>query len=186
MSFVSLLVGPSAVGKSSLARRLVQVNSNHVVVRSWTTRGQRPGEDELEYYFSSRGEFLEAVLQGYFLEHVEEKGALYGTPLTPYYEYLESGMYPVKAIEARGVRSFKEEFGDNCISIFISPPSLEELKRRMNNRDGALNKLRLDSYAEDMGVADQCDYVVVNSDFDTCFKEIQAIIARESAKRSIN
>lgn len=175
-----VITGASGVGKGTL--RGAWLDGQDVFYStSWTTRPPRAGErDGMDYVFVDRDTFLEHVGRGEFLEHAEFVGNHYGTPLTPIREALDRGQDVVLEIEVEGARQIRERLGDEAVMIFILPPSLDELRRRLNER-GTETPERIEQRLAraEQEMADEYtalfDYLVVNDDLARAVADLHSI-----------
>ena len=177
-----ILSGPSGVGKGAVGALLLADNPNLVYSVSTTTRTPRPGERHgANYYFVSREQFTAAIREGDFLEWAEVYGNYYGTRRSAVLENLRQGKDLILEIDTQGARQIKTAC-PSSISIFIKPPSLAELERRIVSR-GSENAeslaRRLSAAKEEMSRAGEYDYVVVNDEVERAAKEIESIIRAE-------
>jgi len=182
-----VLSAPSGAGKSTIARKLIKRNKNLKVSVSATTRPRRPMEtDAADYYFLSEEEFKN-VAAGNFLEHESVHGFAYGTLRPVVDKMLEEGNQVVFDIDVKGALAIKQICPD-AVLIFIKPPSLEELRRRLKNRrsegEEAIEK-RLSRIEYEYEQAKKFDYVVINEDLDRAVKEIELIIKNEKNRGKI-
>lgn len=147
---------------------------------SATTRASRNGEiDGKDYYFLSDDEFVRRVDEKRFLEWEFYNGNKYGTLQSEVDKLLKSGYFPLLDIEVKGALSVKNIYGSDCISIFIQPPSMDALEQRLRKRGTETTisvKNRLKRAEEEMSFAENFDYLVVNDDLETAYKEVKAII----------
>jgi guanylate kinase len=178
-----VVAGPSGVGKGSVhARVRAALPDTHLSV-SVTTRRPRPGErDGVDYHFVDRAGFEAMVASGALLEWAEYAGNLYGTPLAPVVEAVASGSVVVLDIEVQGAIQVKERVPD-ALLVFLLPPSLEELERRLRGRgteDDAAVQRRMEVAQQEMTQQGAFDAAVVNDDLDRCAQEVLALI--ESAR----
>lgn len=177
---VIVLVAPSGAGKTTLARRLLEDYPILKFSTSATTRPPREGEVEGEdYYFLSEDEFVQKIENNDFLEWEYYSGNRYGTLRSEVDKLIESGYFPLLDIEVKGALNVQEIYGSDAISIFIEPPSMEALQKRLRKRGSETNttlKRRLERAEMEMTHARHFDYVVINDDLDTAYVEIQAII----------
>lgn len=160
-----IVSGPSGSGKSTLLHEVFPRREKLFFSVSATTREPREGEQEgVDYYYVSRERFEEMIEAGEFLEHAEYAGNLYGTPKPPVEERLESGCDVALDIETQGAAQVKEHMPE-AVSVFIMPPSLEELERRLRGRgtesDEKIQK-RLDTARHEIEKAPTYDFIVVN------------------------
>jgi len=178
--------GPSGTGKDTVLDVLLRGNRTVKKSISATTRAPREGErDGVDYHFITREAFLALVERGEMLEYAEYVGNFYGTPLGPVREWMENGTDVILKIEVQGGAQVKENYPDS-VGIFILPPSVEELERRLRGRgtDGeAAVQKRLATAVEEMKCASRYDYTVVNDEVERAVQEVLAIIDREKARR---
>ncbi|BAY26367.1 guanylate kinase [Calothrix sp. NIES-2100] len=172
-----VLTGPSGVGKGTLLRALLQRHPELYYSVSMTTRSPRPGEiNGKHYYFVSRSKFEQLVAQGEFLEWAEFAGNYYGTPREAVLSQVGSGKLVVLEIELEGARQIRTSF-PSAHSIFILPPSFDELEKRIRGRaqdsEAAIAR-RLRRAQEEVTAADEFDVQIVNDDFETTLKALEA------------
>ncbi|BAY28303.1 guanylate kinase [Nostoc carneum NIES-2107] len=172
-----VLTGPSGVGKGTLMRVLLQRHPELYYSVSMTTRSPRPGEiNGKNYYFVSRSKFEQLVAQGEFLEWAEFAGNYYGTPREVVLNQVNSGKLVVLEIELEGARQIRASF-PSAHSIFILPPSFEELEKRIRGRaqdsEEAIAR-RLRRAQEEIQAADEFDVQIVNDDFETALNALEA------------
>lgn len=181
--------GASGVGKGTIMKRLLQKDPNIRLSVSATTREPREGEaDGREYYFVSRQRFEEMIAEDGFLEHAEYVGNRYGTPKEPVFRMLREGIDVFLEIEIKGFLQIRKRCPD-CVSIFIIPPSFEELRLRLNGRGTESPEViaeRLRTAEEEMAHQQLFDYVVVNDDVDRAADEVLSIVASVKAARAID
>lgn len=182
MSKRGLLVvyaGASGVGKGTIMKKLLAEDPNIRLSVSATTRAPREGEvDGREYYFITRKEFEDMIANDGFLEHAEYVGNCYGTPKEPVYRMLDEGLDVFLEIELKGFLQIKKSCPD-CLSIFIVPPSFEELQARLEGRGTETPEViaaRLKTAREELEHHHLFDYVVVNDDVDRAAKEVLSIV----------
>lgn len=174
-----VLTGPSGVGKGTLMRSLLQRHPELYYSISVTTRPKRPGEiDGKDYYFISRSKFEQMVDRGELLEWAEFAGNYYGTPREAVLNQIRSAKMVVLEIELKGARQIRASF-PSAISIFILPPSLNELERRIRNRaqdsvEAITRRLRCAS--EEINAAHEFDLQIVNDDFEAALNSIEAAL----------
>ncbi|AFY47274.1 guanylate kinase [Nostoc sp. PCC 7524] len=174
-----VLTGPSGVGKGTLMQSLLQRHPELYYSVSATTRAPRPGEiDGKNYYFISRSKFEQLVAQGEFLESAEFAGNYYGTPREAVLNQIQSGQLVLLEIELEGARQIRASFPE-ALSIFILPPSFEELEKRIRGRgqdsEAAIAR-RLQRAHEEVQAADEFDIQIVNDDFETALNAIEAAV----------
>jgi guanylate kinase len=172
-----VLTGPSGVGKGTLLRALLQRHPELYYSVSMTTRSPRPGEvNGKSYYFVSRHKFEQLVAQGEFLEWAEFAGNYYGTPREAVLNQVTSGNLVILEIELEGARQIRTSF-PSAHSIFILPPSFEELEKRIRDRgqdsEEAIAR-RLLRAQEEITAAPEFDVQIVNDDLETALTALEA------------
>src|SRR5699024_3379789 len=181
-----VLSGPSGVGKGTVRQRLFERTNNLKYSISATTRPMRPGEkDGVDYFFKSKSEFKRLIDQNKLLEYAQYVNNYYGTPRKYVKETLASGHDVFLEIEVQGALQVKQNFPEG-VFIFLFPPSLEELKKRITSRGTESEDLvshRLQKANQEINMMDYYDYVVVNDDVDHAVSKIQAIIQSEHCRR---
>jgi guanylate kinase len=174
-----VLTGPSGVGKGTLMRSLLERYPELYYSVSVTTRSPRTGEIEgRNYYFISRNKFEQLVAQGEFLEWAEFAGNYYGTPREGVLKQIRAGKTVVLEIELEGARQIRASF-PSAFSIFILPPSFEELEQRIRNRGQDSSEAiarRLQCAQEEIKAAEEFDIQIVNDDFETAVNAIAAAL----------
>lgn len=180
-----ILSAPSGAGKSSLISALLERNSGtpKMVSVSHTTRAPRPGEVEgVHYYFVSKAEFEALIAQGLFLEYATVFGGnYYGTSLPAIEENLAKGIDVFLDIDWQGAQQIRKKVS-NVKSIFILPPSLSELERRLIGRgqdSEAVIAERMSKAISEISHYDEYDYVIVNDNFEQALSDLQSILLAE-------
>lgn len=172
--------GASGVGKGTVMKRMLASNDNLRLSVSATTRAPRPGETNgVEYHFVTSERFEEMIKNNELLEHAVYCDNYYGTPEKSVRDMLALGLDVMLEIEVEGYLQIKKLFPD-CVTIFVLPPSLEELRRRLSSRGTESPEVveqRLNRAIEEMSYAPQFDYQVVNDDVERTKDEILSIIA---------
>ncbi|NCV68404.1 MAG: guanylate kinase [Rhodobacteraceae bacterium] len=184
-----ILSSPSGAGKSTLAARLRSWDPTLNFSVSATTRAPRPGEEHgREYYFHSREEFQDMVAKGDMLEHAEVFGNYYGSPKGPVEEAINAGRDVLFDIDWQGGQQVRASaLGKHVLSIFILPPSIPELERRLYARaqdskeviDGRMSKSR-----DEISHWPEYDYVLVNEDLEETEARLKTIVAAERLRLS--
>jgi guanylate kinase len=183
-----ILSSPSGAGKSTLARRLMDWDPTIRFSVSATTRAPRPGEvDGREYYFRSRDDFQAMVAAGDMLEHAEVFGNFYGSPRAPVEAAMKDGRDTLFDIDWQGGQQIRNSaLGRDVVSVFILPPSIAELERRLRGRaqdsDAVIAGRMAKSEAEISHWAEY-DYVLVNDDLDRTFNDLLTILQAERKRR---
>lgn len=174
-----VLTGPSGVGKGTLVRSLLQRHPNLYLSISVTTRSPRPGEVEgKNYYFASRSQFEQMVVNGELLEWAEFAGNYYGTPRLPVIQKIQQGKWVLLEIELKGARQIRQTFPE-ALNIFLLPPSLSELEYRIRNRGQDSEEAiirRLKRAQEEIDAADEFDLQIVNDNFEEALRQIEAAL----------
>lgn len=173
--------GASGVGKGTIMKELLRKNPNLRLSVSATTRAPREGEvDGREYYFVTHDQFDKMIAEDGFLEHAEYVGNKYGTPKEAVFRMLDEGLDVILEIEVKGFLQIKKACPE-CVTIFIAPPSFEELQLRLRGRgteDEEVISERLRTAEQELQSKDLFDYVVINDDVDRAADEVLSIIAR--------
>ena len=182
MGKLFVISGASGVGKSTVLERVMAARQDLRFSVSATTRQPRPGEEHgVHYYFVSTEEFQRLIDQGTMLEYDFHNATYYGTPLAQLEDKLEAG-HVMLDIEPNGAFNVRAKCPDATL-IFVLPPSMEELERRLRSRGDTSEEqivLRLDRARWEIEQSRQYDYVVVNDDVDRCAQEILNIIAQKA------
>ncbi|CUH48453.1 guanylate kinase [Ruegeria atlantica] len=183
-----ILSSPSGAGKSTLAKRLMQWDSELEFSVSATTRAPRSGEHEgREYYFLSEDAFRQQVSEGQMLEHAHVFGNFYGSPAGPVRESINSGKDVLFDVDWQGeVQIRNSDLGKHALSIFILPPSIPELRRRLESRgqdsEDVIAKRMLKSWDE-ISHWGYYDYVLINDDLDATEEKLKTIVSAERMRR---
>lgn len=178
---VIILTAPSGSGKTTLAGRLMQDFPIIKFSVSATTRKMREGEIHgHDYYFLSREEFEAKIAQNEFLEYEEfYNGTLYGTLKSDVENELKKGYFILLDIEVKGAQNIKDQFGSDSLGIFVSPPSIQELEKRLIGRgtESAVTlKTRLERAEMEMEAAKNFDTRIVNDELERAYQELKNIV----------
>lgn len=177
-----ILSSPSGAGKSTLSKRLRAWDSDIVFSVSTTTRQPRPGEvDGKDYYFTDEPTFRGQVAQGEMLEHAHVFGNFYGSPRGPVQAAIDAGRDVLFDIDWQGAQQIRNSpLGMHTLSIFLLPPSIRELRRRLETRgqdDAATISKRMNKSWDEISHWDGYDYVLINDDLDTTESRLKTIVA---------
>lgn len=174
-----IVTAPSGAGKTSLVGALLADDPHVKLSISCTTRAPRPGEvDGVNYHFVTKEKFMRMLGAGDFLESAEVHGSFYGTSQKWVEEQLQAGEDILLEIDWQGAAQVRKLF-PNTISIFILPPSVEELDRRLNKRGQdavEVIAVRLANAREEISHVGEFDYVIINNEFDAALQDLRAVI----------
>lgn len=183
-----IVSSPSGAGKSTISRKLLAADGGLEMSVSATTREMRPGEVEgRDYHFVDLERFREMVANDEFLEWAHVFGNRYGTPRGPVMAALSAGRDVLFDIDWQGAQQLYQLAGGDVVRVFIFPPSMEELDRRLRGRGTDTDDVigaRMARAASEISHWDGYDYVLVNDDAQKCFEQVQAILVAERLKRS--
>lgn len=181
--------GFSGSGKGTIMKRLLEKYDNYGLSISATTRQPREGETNgKEYFFLTTEAFEEMIRQGQLIEYAQYVGNYYGTPKSYVEQQRNLGKDVILEIEIQGAMKIKEQYPDTVL-LFVTPPSAEELKRRLVGRGTETEEViesRLVRAVQESEGMELYDYLVINDDLETCVDEVHAIIQSEHDKASRN
>ena len=179
-----VISGPAGAGKGSVASELVKDENIRLSI-SATTRAPRGKEENgREYYFYERGQFEKMITENGFIEYAQYLENYYGTPKKPVDDWRKEGKDVILEIEVQGCGIVKKSVPD-CISIFIMPPSMEILEKRLRGRGTETEEnvqKRMKRAKEELALAENYDYVVVNDVLEDCVDNVRAIITAEKLR----
>jgi guanylate kinase len=182
-----VLSSPSGAGKSTISRMLLDADDNITMSVSATTRPMRPGEEQdVDYHFVDTAEFERLVEADEFAEWAYVFDHMYGSPKEPIKEALKDGRDTLFDIDWQGTQQLEYAFRTDLVLIFILPPSMRELERRLHERGTDSEDIiasRMTRAAGEIGHWAEYDYVLINDDMDQCLKDVRAIIAAERLRR---
>jgi guanylate kinase len=177
-----VITAPSGAGKTSLIEALMKADPSLKLSISYTTRAPRPGEkDGVDYHFVDDATFLAMRKRGEFLESAEVHGFRYGTSKRVITDALARGEDMLLEIDWQGARQVRSLYPES-VGIFILPPSVEELERRMRSRgqdSDAVIRRRVENAKEELQHAGEFKYAIINKDFDLARQELAQIIQKE-------
>ncbi|MFM7027137.1 MAG: guanylate kinase [Chakrabartia sp.] len=183
-----IVSSPSGAGKSTISRKLLQADAGLEMSVSATTRPPRPGEvDGKDYHFVDLEKFRDMVGENEFLEWAHVFGNRYGTPRGPVEKALSEGRDVLFDIDWQGAQQLYQQAGGDVVRVFIFPPSLDELERRLRARGTDSEEViagRMARATAEISHWDGYDYVLVNDDVEQCFQNVKAILDAERLKRS--
>lgn len=183
-----IVSSPSGAGKSTISRMLLEQEPGLEMSVSATTRPPRPGEvDGIDYHFVSLARFKDMVGDNEFLEWAHVFDHRYGTPREPVERALAEGRDVLFDVDWQGAQQLYQQVGGDVVRVFIFPPSLPELERRLRDRGTDSEEViagRMARAAAEISHWDGYDYVLVNDDVTRCFEDVRTILRAERLKRS--
>lgn len=175
-----IVAAPSGAGKSSFVERICREDSRLYDTVTYTTRALRKGESQGHpYHFTSIEEFERLVEQNYFVEWARVHTNMYGTPMYQLEEAWKQNKCVIMDVDVQGAQTFKTKFPEESKSIFIVPPSIDELRRRIVNRDGKIPadlEVRMANAEREVARRHEFDFNVVNDVFETSYAEFKKIV----------
>ena len=182
-----VISSPSGAGKTTLARKLIEIDNNIELSISVTTRHPRKLEkNNIDYIFVDEKSFRKMIKEDRFLEHAEVFGNKYGTLKKPIIEKLEKGRDILFDIDWQGTQELKEKESEHLVSVFVLPPSTIELEKRLLNRaqdSKEVVKKRMSEATSEMTHWAEYDYVIINDKLEKTLQKLVAIITAERLKR---
>ncbi len=183
-----VLSSPSGAGKSTISRMLLQADPQITMSISATTRPMRPGErEDVDYHFVDDAHFDAMIAAGEFVEWAPVFGYRYGTPKAPVKAALKDGRDILFDIDWQGTQQLHSAMGEDLVRIFLLPPSMDELEKRLHARGTDSAEViadRMERAAGEISHWAEYDYVLINDDTGECLAEVQAIVAAERLKRA--
>lgn len=183
-----VLSSPSGAGKTTIAKTLLKTDPYVTSSISYTTRLKRPNEiDGKDYNFVTVEEFKEMIRNSEFLEYAEVFGHFYGTPKKAVEDYLKSGVDVIFDIDWQGTRALTEKVRQDVVSVFILPPSKQELYHRLKMRkqdSEEIIKFRMERSSTEIAHWKEYDYTIINHDVDESMLKINAILRAERLKKA--
>lgn len=182
-----VLSSPSGAGKTSISRLLLERDKHITLSISATTRAKRSNEEEgVDYYFVDKDKFFTMVKNHEFLEHAEVFGNYYGTPQKKVVESLNSGCDVLFDIDWQGTMQLAKNAREDLVSIFILPPSMKELEKRLRVRAQDSEEVvqeRMHKASIEISHWDEYDYILVNEDLAESTAKVEAILRAERLKK---
>ena len=186
--FMLVLSSPSGAGKTTLSRKLLDEDKGVTLSVSVTTRKMRPSEtDGRDYHFIDRKRFDELVKNNELLESAEVFDNFYGTPAKPVMDALAAGRDVLFDIDWQGTQQLRDKARNDLVTVFVLPPSILELERRLHTRaqdDHETIHRRMAEAADEMTHWAEYDYVVINRDVGKAFEDVKAILSAERLRRA--
>ncbi len=181
-----VLSSPSGAGKTSLSKKILELDDEIFLSVSYTTRPSRPGEtDGKDYFFVDNKIFGDMRDNNEFIEYAKVFDYYYGTPRQPVNDKLIKGKDVLFDIDWQGTQQLMNQSKDDLVKVFVLPPSIEELERRLKERnqdnEGTIHK-RMSRASDEMSHYAEYDYILVNEDFDKTIKKILSILQAERLK----
>lgn len=182
-----ILSSPSGAGKTTITRSLLANDPDLRVSVSVTTRPPRPGEEDgKDYHFISKEQFTAMIDNNQLLEHAKVFGNYYGTPLKPVEEALANSQDIIFDIDWQGTQQLKQKLVNDLVTVFILPPSQEELERRLRSRqqdDESIIQDRMQKASDEISHYSEYDYIIVNTNLEKSIQKAQSILEAERCKR---
>ncbi|MEK2645087.1 guanylate kinase [Bdellovibrio sp. BCCA] len=174
-----IVAAPSGAGKSSFVEKLSQENPRLVDIITYTTRAMRKGESEGQpYHFISSEDFQKKIKEGFFVEWAKVHTNFYGTSFESIENAWKQDKCAIMDIDIQGVATFKSKFPD-AKTVFILPPSIDELRRRIEKRDGGVPadiEVRMANAEKEIREASKFDYQIVNDVFEQSYSQFKKIV----------
>jgi len=183
---IFIVSAPSGCGKTTLCKKLLKDKLKLYQSVSITTRPPRRGErNGSDYFFVNAEEFIRMIDAKELLEYEENFGFLYGTPKKAVEALLQKGQNVLLSIDVKGAMNVRKSYPHNSVLIFVMPPSMDELKKRLESREADTAKAilnRLKVAKQEIGYKDRYDYMVINDKLNTAYKKLKEIIILEGEK----
>ena len=187
---IFIILAPSGAGKSTLIKRIKKDFKELHWSVSFTTRKRREEEiDGKHYFFISKDEFIKKRDQGDYLEWAQVHGNLYGTSHSFVESKLKEGQSLLLDIDIQGANAVRKSFSLETITIFISPPNLQELEKRLRDRgtdDEKTIALRIKNATQEMDKKNDYDYLIINDDIDKAYKQLHKIVKNSMCKQELS
>ena len=187
-AFALVVSGPSGVGKTTICKSVIQKDERIRPIVTTTTRAIRDGEtDGVDYHFVSDEEYDMMLASGAFLEHAEVHNARYGATKAAFSSALGSANVVLLEVDVQGAKAWRHALAAQCVTTFVLPPSLAELRKRLASRKsegGASLEVRTKNAKAEMAFACNYDYVIVNHELDQAIGEVESVIVAERNRAS--
>jgi len=178
-----VLSSPSGAGKTTISRKMLEIDNDLTMSISYTTRAPRPGEvDGVDYFFTTKDEFRDLINAHAFLEHAEVFGHFYGTPRKFVEDNLSKGIDVIFDIDWQGTHQLAAQMPNDMVGVFILPPSMAELEKRLKNRAQDTDEVvakRMKKASREISHWNEYDYVLINTDLDETMKSVNRILRAE-------
>lgn len=185
---IFVLIGPAGVGKNAMMKNVLGRIDTLRQVPTATTRGIRPTEQEgREHHFVTRADFEQMISDKALIEHQVIHGELYGIPRSTVENAIDAGEDIIADIDVLGAIDLRQLYPDNSILIFVQPPSIEELRQRMEIRGESPAEIekRMLRVETEMPYAPQCDYLITNDDLTKASETLYGIVLAERSHRAV-
>ena len=188
--FAFVVSGPSGVGKTSICEAVIEECPDVAPCVTTTTRPIREAEvDGVDYHFVDEGAFEEGVERGAYMEHATVNGNRYGATIDAVIEEYEHARILLVDVDVQGARTWRHLLEDCCVSLFVLPPSMEELSQRLSNRGSegeASLKMRTERAHREMEHASDYDYVILNRRLEDAVNEVKCVLTAEGSRTERN
>ncbi len=188
--FALVVSGPSGVGKTSICEATLAAFPEIGPCVTTTTRPIRDGEvDGVDYHFVTEDAFEACVEEGIFIEHAVVYGHHYGATIASVEAAFERSPFLLVDVDVQGAQTWRHLLGEHCVTLFVLPPSIEELTKRLSNRrseEASSLKARTERARREMGHASTYDYVVVNHELEEAVKRVKSVLCAERLKARRN
>jgi guanylate kinase len=183
---IIVVSAPSGCGKTTIVNNFLAKTRDATLILSYTTRKQREEKDAEEYVFISEEEFKNKIDNGEFIEWEQTFGNYYGTSEKAFTEEMQKGNDVILSIDVKGAKNVKNKYPES-VSIFIMPPSVEELEERLRKRDTDDTeqiRVRLNEAKREIEAAEEYDYLIINNNLTEAVEELEAIVETERKNRT--
>jgi guanylate kinase len=185
-AFALVVSGPSGVGKTSICKTVIERDERIKPIVTTTTRPQRKGEEEgVDYHFLSESQFDTLLSEGAFLEHAIVHDSRYGTTKAAFATAIETADIVLLDVDVQGAAAWRDVLADRCVTLFVLPPSLQELRKRLAGRQSegeASLKVRTNNAQHEMAFAATYDYVIVNHKLVQAIDDVESVLLTERSR----
>ena len=187
-AFALVVSGPSGVGKTSICKTVIERDDRINPIVTATTRPQREGEEDgVDYHFLSESQFDTLLSEGAFIEHASVHDSRYGTTKAAFAAAIESADIVLLNVNVQGAQAWRDVLSDRCVTLFVLPPSLEELRKRLAGRQSEGKeslKVRTNNAKKEMAFAATYDYVIVNHELIQAIDDVESVLLTERSRPS--